>query len=183
MPSRLLARSIAHLALLFIVPACPAQIGDPCQLSTDCGRTTIRHCDLSARVDGEGECIVDGCDHESCPDEATCVASYATEFVSKACDPLREDLATCAVSVDEGEICPQTLPPLDDCSAPEICLAEGLCIDTLSQRTSCRATCKRDRECRAGYTCRSTGANGIYRVVDPKRPNLRNEVQICVPES
>jgi len=172
---------VALVALLPMLSACPSRIGDPCTLSTDCSTTEIRHCDLSVRIDGQGECIIEGCGRGSCPKRAACIASFATEFVSTACDPFREDVATCGASVPEGEVCASPLPALDDCLPNEICLPEGLCADELSTRTSCRASCKRDSDCRDGYSCRWTGAQGVYQAFDPNNPDDLSQVQICMP--
>lgn len=175
------ARRAAHLALFLLLPSCSSRVGDPCTLSTDCSRTQLRHCDLSVRVDGEGECIIDGCEPDDCPRRSTCITTYASEFVSRACDPDREDRAACGVSLPPGEVCTAPLAPLDDCEPNEICLPEGLCADERSGRTSCRKTCTRDRDCRAGYECRWTGSNGVYPTYDHDDPDRDAQVRICMP--
>lgn len=181
MDLRDLVRRTAHSALFLLLPSCSTQVGDPCTLSNDCSRTQLRHCDLSVRVDGEGECIVEDCDPDSCPRRSSCVTTYASEFVSRACDPDREDRATCSQPLTEGQVCSAPLPPLDDCNPNEICLPEGLCADELSGRTSCRASCKSDRDCRAGYACRWTGSNGIYPTYAHDDPDRDAQVRICMP--
>jgi hypothetical protein len=194
------------LALLALLPiaACKAKIGDDCLRSTDCSVQGERICDLSHRVDGEGnptpsgkgECTIDGCGRGSCPKEAACVKVYSSDFLSVACNPEREDLAiTCdAVELGEAECeargCLEaadgsgawTCPPLDDCDAHEVCLPEGLCADEISARTSCRRKCSNDRDCRNGYACVLTGSGGVYQAPDIDDPTNASNVRICMPE-
>jgi hypothetical protein len=189
---------IALLAALAIVGAagCRPKIGDACKRSTDCSQRGDRICDLSHRVNdagevrasGSGECTIEGCGADSCPKEAACVKMYAAAFLTIACDPLREDLATwddperCDVHPDERPDDCVGLPPLDLCEAHEVCLAEGLCADELTARTSCRRKCSDDDECRNGYVCARTGSRGVYSVPDLQRPGDLSEVDICIPE-
>jgi hypothetical protein len=174
---------------------CRAKIGDPCLRSTDCSLRGDRMCDLSNRVDGagkrdpngKGECTVEGCGFDTCPKEAACVKVYGSDFLSVACDPDREDIATACDADDPGCVCNVdgdcAYPPLDDCDANEVCLPEGLCADEITARTSCRRECSDDDDCRAGYECVRTGSRGIYRAPDPKRPNDEGQVKICTPEA
>jgi hypothetical protein len=71
--------------------------------------------------------------------------------------------------------------PLDDCLPSEVCLDEGLCVDTNTARGTCRKECSDDDSCRDGYVCRQTGANGIYAVPEVDDPDLRRLERICVP--
>lgn len=70
---RLAARSArvapTLLALLALV-GCAPQIGDRCQVSTDCSVNGDRICDTSQP---RGYCTVQGCDPDSCPNGAVCV--------------------------------------------------------------------------------------------------------------
>lgn len=167
---------LALVALFPLVSGCKAKIGDACKRSTDCSRTGERICDLSHRVNGQGiptpagsgECTIEGCGRGSCPKEAACVKIYGSDFLSVACDPMREDRAT-------------DLPPLDDCDANEVCLAEGLCADEITARTSCRLECDNDGDCREGYECVMTGSRGIYQAPDLEDPSNHGEVRICTP--
>lgn len=154
--------------------ACRAEIGDSCRRSTDCSIQGERTCDLSNRINGRGECTIEGCGRNSCPDEAACVKTYGTDFLSVACDPEREDKATFAA---DGSV----LPPLDACLPHEVCLGEGLCADEVSARTTCRRSCKSDRDCRSGYTCRLTGSGGIYQTPAADDPDNNRQVKICQP--
>ncbi|MEM9459938.1 MAG: hypothetical protein AAGF11_37530 [Myxococcota bacterium] len=186
------------LALLALV-GCQARIGDECELSTDCSLQGERVCDLSHRVNasgvvtpsGQGECTIDGCGRDSCPDEAACIKVYSSNFLSVACDPEREDLATfcedgeqtctargCVPSIDPSVF---TCPPRNDCGTNEVCLPEGLCADEITARTSCRRKCSRNRDCRNGYACQLTGTEGIYRAPDLDDPDNPSNVRICMP--
>jgi hypothetical protein len=179
----ILAPAGALLALSAILLGCQAKIGDPCRRSIDCSFTGERICDLSNRVNkagtptpnGQGECMIEGCGRGSCPKEASCVKVYGSTFLSVACDPEREDRA---IEVD-GVV----YPPLDDCSAHEVCLPEGLCADELTARTSCRRKCKRNRDCRDGYHCVRTGSNGLYQAPNLDNPADDSETKICVPKT
>jgi hypothetical protein len=153
---------------------CRAKIGDACRRSTDCSLQGDRICDLSNRIGGQGECIIEGCGRHSCPKEAACVKAYGTDFLSVSCDPEREDRA---VSAPDGA----TLPPRDDCLPHEVCLAEGLCADEVSARTTCRAKCSKHGDCRGGYECRLTGSRGIYHTPDPRDPTNDGQIRICMP--
>jgi hypothetical protein len=52
------------------VAACTPEIGDKCQVSTDCSIQGDRLCDISQP---EGYCTQLNCNGNSCPDEAACV--------------------------------------------------------------------------------------------------------------
>lgn len=189
------------LLALFALGACQAKIGDSCERSTDCSLRGERICDLSHRVNtlgvvtpaGEGECTIDGCGRGTCPDEAACIKVYGTDFLSIACDPEREDVAS--FCEDGAEACEArgcfpssdpdgrfTCPPRNDCGSNEVCLPEGLCADEITARTSCRRKCSSDRDCRNGYECRLTGVGGVYRAPDLEDYGNPSNVRICVPE-
>jgi len=194
----------ALLALAAVLPlagGCKRRIGDACKRSTDCSLQGERICDQSVRITeqgirspgGSGECTIEGCGRESCPDVGTCVKVYGSDFLSIACDPEREDIATfcdsddpatceaagCALASDgSGDI---VCPPRNDCDPNEVCLPEGLCADEITARTSCRKECKDNGDCRTGYECRRTGTGGVYRVLDPENPDDRSETRICMP--
>jgi hypothetical protein len=166
--------AIALTALTGLGSGCQPKIGDACRRSTDCSLQGERICDLSKRVDGQGECIIEGCGRGECPDESTCVKVYGSDFLTVACDPDREDRATVGA---KGE----TLEPLDACLPHEACLQEGLCADELSARTSCRKKCSDNGDCRGGYECTRTGSSGIYLAPDLGDPNNDDQVKICTP--
>jgi hypothetical protein len=176
------APQILLVALVALAAACKAKIGDPCKVSTDCSIRGERTCDLSYTIGGEGECIIEGCTLGTCPKEAVCVKIYGTDFLSVACDPEREDTAVPDPSSEcTPESCPG-LPPLDDCQSNEVCLPEGLCVDDITARTSCRLECDDSGDCRTGYRCQRTGQLGIYRAPDPDAPTSTKQTKICVPD-
>ncbi len=166
--------AVALVAVASLASACRAEIGDACRRSTDCSLQGERSCDLSNRIGGQGECIIEGCSRTSCPDEAKCVKTYGTDFLSVACDPDREDKA--AVAAD-GTV----LEPLNSCLPHEVCLGEGLCADEVSARTTCRRACKSNDDCRGGYTCRLTGSDGVYQQPDADNQAPHRQVKICQP--
>jgi hypothetical protein len=167
-------RPLNVLFALFALVGCQAKIGDACLRSTDCSLRGERICDLSNRIAGRGECIIEGCGRYSCPKEGACVKAYGTDFLSVSCDPEREDIAV----VDPDG---QTLPARDDCLPHEVCLAEGLCADEVSARTTCRAKCSKNGDCRGGYECRLTGSRGVYHTPDPRDPTNDGQIRICMP--
>lgn len=180
------ARDVVLLLALGLDLGCKAKIGDACRQSTQCSLQGDRVCDLSHRVDakgnptrgGSGECTIEGCGYDSCPKEAVCVQVYGSDFLSVACDPTREDVATRG----DGPGCLDGVcPPRDDCDPSEVCLAEGLCADAITARTSCRRSCKKHKDCRAGYECRLTGSQGVYRASDPRNPGAVDEARVCMP--
>lgn len=192
------ARLLALCALAVVgLAGCKKKIGDACTRSTDCSIRGDRVCDLSHRVDangvssksGKGECTIEGCGHDTCPKEAECVKVYGTDFLTIACDPLREDIAIALEP--SGDECPEqctlvdgtycACEPLDLCETHEVCLPEGLCADEITARTSCRRECKNDGDCREGYECVRTGARGVYRAPDLDRPGELDDVEICMP--
>jgi hypothetical protein len=194
-------RSLVLALLALLGPsACKAKIGDGCLRSTDCSIRGERGCDLSHRVNdqgvitaaGKGECTIDGCGRGSCPKEAACIKVYGSDFLSVACVPQREDVASfceddeatceardCLPSIEDGT---WTCPPRNDCQASEVCLPEGLCADEITARTSCRRKCSGNDDCRAGYECVLTGTQGVYRAPSIKDPNNPSNVRICMPE-
>jgi hypothetical protein len=188
-PARVWSRPVRHAPILaaafalLALAACQPKIGDPCRTALQCSFRGERLCDLSnAENDAarQGECTIENCTRNSCPREATCVKTYPTEFLSVACDPIREDQWTEDPSDPEGEL----REPFDDCAPHEICLPEGLCADESSSRTSCRRECKRDSQCRDGYFCKRVGQDGVYRTPSPgNNLSLESETQICVPRT
>lgn len=199
----LMARRVPLLLALLALSACQAKIGDACERSTDCSLRGERICDLSHRVNdqgvitpsGEGECTIDGCGRDTCPDEAACIKVYGTDFLAIACDPEREDIATfcddtaeaceargCSTNGTNAESGSFTCPPRDDCGSNEVCLPEGLCADEITARTSCRRKCSSNRDCRNGYECRLTGTDGVYRAPDLDDVGNPSNVRICLPE-
>jgi len=190
------------VALVALLPACQPKIGDACKTARDCSIRGERQCDLSNAPQNKGgefgECTIENCSFGSCPDEAICVKTYGSDFLTVACDPDREDIWTsCERGGDDPNcICDETngagdpieepgcdgqRVPLDDCLPNETCLPEGLCADEISARTSCRLECDSSSDCRKPYQCKRIGTNGIYVSPRPKNPTGVPTAKICVP--
>jgi hypothetical protein len=67
------ARSLCPLGLLALVAvfsACSPEIGDECSTALDCSASGTRLCDMTQR---RGYCTLEGCEENTCPEEAVCV--------------------------------------------------------------------------------------------------------------
>lgn len=53
-----------------VLPGCSKEIGDSCSTALDCSASGTRICDMTQRG---GYCTLDGCEENTCPDEAVCV--------------------------------------------------------------------------------------------------------------
>jgi hypothetical protein len=113
--------------VLALAAGCGQEIGDSCVLSTDCSTDGTRTCDSSTEG---GYCTILGCDYNTCPDEAICVAFFSGGFVNKPCEV-------------------QT-----DCSLDELCALDGHCVPRKSEQRNCMRTCESNDDCRDGYECR-----------------------------
>jgi hypothetical protein len=171
---------------------CALHIGDSCTTNVQCSPLGDRFCDLSSPG---GYCTVEGCDSASCPDSAVCIRFFSLKASSSAtCD----SALTPALPVDSSD--PNS--PLD-CNLPDLCckagtpqccqLGEhclcaqpscgkaGYCASETTEHRWCMKPCSSDGDCRSGYKCLSTGANGALAVAVP---DLGNEVPIlgyCAP--
>jgi hypothetical protein len=101
-------------------------------VSSDCSSSGDRFCDTSSRG---GYCTVQGCDFDTCPDEAACIRFFSGGFENKLCDP--------AVPGGDGK-----------CSLDELCSLVGQCVPRSSESRFCMRTCGDDGDCREGYECR-----------------------------
>jgi hypothetical protein len=121
---------LASLLLLF---GCGKEIGDECVISSDCSPNGDRVC-----IDPpSGYCTVQGCDFNTCPDEAVCVRFFTGSFANKPCDPATEDVGA------------------DACSFDELCSLAGNCVPRSSEIRFCMRTCESGGDCRDGYECRN----------------------------
>ena len=121
---------IALLLLLCCGAGCSNEIGDSCALNSDCSPNGDRQC-LDPRVN-DGYCTVQGCDLDTCPDEAVCVRFFTGGFTSK----------TCVVH--------------EDCkSYDELCSVSGICVARSSEVRFCMRKCDSDDGCRDNYECRN----------------------------
>ncbi len=143
--------------LLFLLAAslgagCGHSIGDSCTTNVECSPTGDRICDTS-QVDGY--CTVEGCDVQTCPDEAACIRFFPASFLSRTCNPLTEGVVGTDVAATH------------DCTATELCLSSGLCAQRTSERRFCMKKCESDEDCRAGYACVRTGTGGAEPLRQP----------------
>lgn len=137
--------------LLLLLFGCGKEIGDECVISADCSPNGDRVCiDPPA-----GYCTVQGCDFNTCPEEAVCVRFFTGSFADKPCQQACEDLGP-------GELVPSECPPdgdgnpqpTDHCSLDELCSIAGQCVSRSSEIRFCMRKCDSDDECREGYECR-----------------------------
>jgi len=145
------------VAVLAVFGACGKEIGDACVLGTDCSPNGDRLCDPSS-VDGY--CTIQGCDVDTCPDEAVCVRFFTGSFSNKECD------------YDVSKVPEGTEARL--CSLDEICalngahregddLLGGHCVARSSEVRFCMRKCGSDGDCRGDsnddgrvdYECRN----------------------------
>jgi hypothetical protein len=102
-------------------------------VSSDCSPNGDRQCDISSK---QGYCTIQGCDLDTCPDEATCVRFFTGNFENVTCDPATENQST------------------DDCSLDELCSLVGKCVPRSSEVRFCMRKCDSSGDCRDGYECR-----------------------------
>jgi hypothetical protein len=72
---RLVLQAVVTASLLLAALGCKPEIGDECDLDTDCSNTGDRLCD---RTQPGGYCTVFNCEPGTCPDEATCIGFRTT---------------------------------------------------------------------------------------------------------
>jgi hypothetical protein len=136
----------ARLAVLLIagglatLAGCGKEIGDSCQLATDCDPDGSRYCLIDTENEN-GYCTIMGCDYNTCPDEAECVEFFMGQFANEPCNPATED----------GSGSDAT----DDCNPDEVCDLQGFCAEIASEVRYCMRKCNNDGDCRSGYECRN----------------------------
>lgn len=157
------ARTLFALSLLaIVVPAYGKDIGDECSTNVDCANDYTRDCDLSQPG---GYCTMNGCDEESCPDEAVCIRVFPYTVPGAA---------TCSADVP--------------CQTSDICLPDGFCAPRISERRYCGKKCGGNGDCRGGYVCLQAGMEGQVPVTPTygsmalvKNPNQSTVVKFCAP--
>src|SRR4029077_11823634 len=107
------------VALVFTGAACGKEIGDACTFSTDCSPNGDRICDPSPQSP-DGYCSIQGCDFDTCPDEAACIQFFTGDFTNKPC-------------TDDTE-----------CSLDELCSLEAHCVPRSSEVRYCMRKCGND---------------------------------------
>ena len=125
--------ALAPLALLLVAGACGTEIGDECDVSSDCSSDGDRLCDVTSPG---GYCTIVGCGYDTCPSEATCVRFFPASTVNLPCDPDTEGDTT------------------RDCTADEVCTLAGTCAPRQAEARFCMRRCSDPSDCRDGYECR-----------------------------
>jgi hypothetical protein len=124
---------ILSLALGLLALGCGKEIGDACVIPSDCSPNGDRQCDVAS---SGGYCTIQGCDYDTCPEEAACIKFFTGNFSNRTCNPATEDRGS------------------DDCSLDELCAFGGNCVPRSSEVRFCMKTCDSDDDCRDGYECR-----------------------------
>ena len=123
-------KSLIALAVCLVsglAAGCGNEIGDSCVISSDCSPNGDRQCDPSTK---EGYCTIQGCDYDTCPEEAACIRFFTGNFENRPCAEASE------------------------CTLDELCSLEGHCVPRSSEVRWCMRKCDGDGDCRDGYECR-----------------------------
>ena len=166
---RPLVRTYVYCAVALLLAGCGKEIGDACQLNTDCDPSGARFCDISAS-DPNGYCTIMGCDYNTCPSEAECVEFFMGTFANEPCDPATEGL------LGSGGT--------HVCNLDEICDLSGFCAAKASEVRYCMRTCQSNGDCRGqGYECRTFDlmkAHGGQVVLPPGQVDGPSTPGFCV---
>lgn len=157
------ARLIYIALATTLAVGCGKEIGDDCIISSDCSPNGDRQCDTSSK---EGYCTIQGCDFDTCPEEATCIRFFTGDFTNRPCDPDTEDNGT------------------DACSLDELCALTAHCVPRSSEVRYCMRTCSSQSDCRDGYECRDLTlmiAHGGQPVLGPDERIDDNAPKFCAP--
>ncbi len=130
----------ALMALLVAATACGHKIGDSCSFSSDCSQDGTRVCDT---LSPGGYCTKQGCDFNTCPDEAVCIRFF----------PGLEDAVACAMTLNGTIVADPSV-----CAADEVCTVNLLCAPVSIEERFCMLSCSSDGDCRDRYECRDSAA-------------------------
>jgi hypothetical protein len=168
-------RAAAILIVFSVAAGCGKSIGDECKTNVDCQTDGTRFCDTSPR-DGKGYCTIDGCDVNTCPDEAVCIR-FLTPVIDEPCT-LPTDVAVPLGRAD----CPHADDRcVCDNAVNGVCQGSAHCAPETTERRWCQKKCGDNGDCRENYECRSTGTLGAEPV--PTLQNLTGSPQhFCAPK-
>jgi len=147
---------IATLAAL-MAAGCGHEIGDSCEIGTDCSPNGDRICDTKSPG---GYCTIQGCDHDSCPEEAICVSFFTGTSSNRSCTTN------------------------DECTVDELCSLSGWCAPRSAEVRYCMKSCGGSGDCREDYECRDEALmieHGGQPVLDPDRAAPENLPKFCAP--
>jgi hypothetical protein len=82
-----------------LLPACSPEIGDDCATALDCSASGTRLCDMTQRG---GYCTLEGCEENTCPEEAVCV-SFGRRFEGQSVERLARPF--CMLKCDSDSDC------------------------------------------------------------------------------
>jgi len=91
--------ALAGLVALLLLSACSPEIGDDCATALDCSASGTRLCDMTQRG---GYCTLEGCEENTCPEEAVCV-QFGRRFDGKPVERLARTF--CMVKCDSAGDC------------------------------------------------------------------------------
>lgn len=120
---------LSLVCVVVFAAGCGQQIGDSCIVSSDCAYDGSRVCDTSPGST-DGYCTIQGCDYNTCPEEAVCVRFFSGGFTNKPCSV-------------------QT-----DCSLDELCSINKICVPRSAETRFCMKKCSQASDCRDHYECR-----------------------------
>lgn len=179
------------LALLGLTGACTRKIGDNCSTNVDCSPQGDRLCDIGSP---QGYCTIEGCDYQTCPNNAHCVRFYSLKTNSGQCQAGLVTRSDCPENVSTSQRCCRPGTP-GCCLTGELCLCEDAkcasarCASSASEKRSCMAECDDDSDCREGYSCLTTGSNGAEPIpfrdengVLIDRPPALQALRFCAPK-
>jgi hypothetical protein len=169
-----MTRAALVAALALSVSACGHNVGDDCHTNIDCSPLGDRFCDTSAP---NGYCTVDGCDYNTCPDEAVCIR-FLIPVLDEPCtfDPSQPLAQSNCPHADDRCVCDQS-------DSHGLCMNNnaGHCAPESSERRWCQYKCDNNGDCRASYECRSTGTLGAEPVPTLTNP-LGTPAKFCAPK-
>ncbi len=144
------------VVVALLAAGCGKEIGDECVISSDCDPSGgTRQCDTASTG---GYCTIQGCDFNTCPEEAACIRFFTGHFENRPC-------------AEQSE-----------CSLDELCSLPGFCVPRSSEVRFCMRTCEGDDDCRDGYQCRDLERmrmNGGEPVLAPGTPIDGNAPKFC----
>lgn len=149
-------RSLLLVSAL-VITGCGKEIGDSCIISSDCDPNGQRYCDSSSK---EGYCTIQGCDYDTCPEEAACIRFFTGNFENRPCADVSE------------------------CTLDELCSLEGHCVPRSSEVRWCMRKCDGNSDCRDGYECRNLDLmieHGGEPVLAPGMPIDSKAPKFCAP--